>query len=133
MGRKETIMEMRTSRLLKGRKPCFIYMKKNNGEIYTGGQSDFIMTITDNYLHFQKLSFFLRKYQPEKDFKLDRKRIKTYTLTKLNVATNTLILYTVDKKFIQLFYNIGIADTYETENNIDSIIKLLEEQGVKEY
>ena len=57
MGRKETIMEMRVNRLLKGKKPCYVYLRQNNGQIYEGGQSDFIMTITDNFLHFQKLSF----------------------------------------------------------------------------
>lgn len=132
VSRKDTIMEMRVNRLLKGKKPCFIYMRQNKGEIYMGGQSDFIMTITDNFIHFQKLSFFLRKYQPKGDLKLDRKSIKYFTHYNMNIATNTLILYTVDKKFIQVFYNCGVVDTIETENNISDIINLLKEQGVKE-
>ena len=72
MGRKETIMEMRVNRLLKGKKPCYVYLRQNIGQIYEGGQSDFIMSITDNFIHFQKLSFFLRRYKPEKDLKVDR-------------------------------------------------------------
>ena len=133
MIRKEIIMDMRVNRLLKGKKPCFISMKKNNGEIYTGGQSDFIMSITDKYIHFQKLSFFLRKYQPKHDLKIERKMIKTYSLFEINVALSSLVLYTTDRKYVQIFFNKGISDTVETVENIDGIIKLLIEQGVKEY
>ena len=131
--RKEVVIELRVTRKLKGKKPCFIYMKKNKGEIYTEGQSDFIMTITDKYLHFQKLSLFLRKLQPEKDFKIDRSIIKSYSIYSINIATSMLNLYTVDRKYIQIYYNIGIADTLETETNINEIIELLKIQGVKEY
>lgn len=131
--RKEVIMELRVTRKLKGKKPCFIYMKKNKGEIYNEGQSDFVMTITDKYIHFQKLSFFLRKLQPEKDFKIERSIIKTYSVYQINIATNMLNLYTVDRKYLQIYFNVGIADTIETENNINEIIGLLEAQGVKEY
>ncbi len=133
MGRKETIMEMRVNRLLKGKKPCYVYLRQNIGQIYEGGQSDFIMSITNNFIHFQKLSFFLRRYKPEKDLKVDRKSIKSYTHYNMNIATMTLILYTYDKKYIQIFYNTGIADTAETENNILGIINMLKEQGVKEH
>jgi hypothetical protein len=126
-------MELRVTRKLKGKKPCFIYMKKNKGQIYNEGQSDFVMTITDKYIHFQKLSFFLRKLQPEKDFKIERGIIKTYSVYQINIATTMLNLYTVDRKYLQIYFNVGIADTIETENNINEIIGLLEAQGVKEY
>ena len=130
---KEVVMEMRVNRLLKGKKPCYIYLKKNNGEIYKGGQSDFIMTITDKYLHFQRISMFLKKPLPAHDFKVARDTIKTYSLFDLNIALSSLVLYTTDRKFIQIFFNKGIPDTVETVENIDSIINILVEQGVKEY
>lgn len=132
MNRKNIILELRTTRKLKGHRPCVVSMKQNGGKIYTGGQSDFVVSITDNYLHFQKLSFFLRKLQPEKDFKVPRNLLKSYNINILNRFLSVITFYTNERKYVQIFLNTGLADTYESEQNLSKIIEMLKTQGVKE-
>lgn len=132
MNRKEIILYYRTNRLLKGHKPAIIYLKQNIGKIYDGGQADFILSVRENELVFQRLSFFTKKLLPAKDFTLGIARLKSYNLREVNLVTNCLTLYTVEKFFIEIYYNTKTADTYETERNIQDIIKLLEDKNIKE-
>ena len=131
MNRKRIIMYYRTSRQLKGHRPAIVYLKQNIGKIYNEGQADFIMTITNNELVFQRLSFFTKKLLPKKDFTLNLERIKSYNLREVNLVTNCLTLYTVEKFFLEIFYNTKRADTYETEMHVSEIIKKLEARNVK--
>lgn len=131
MKRREIILFYRTSRQIKGHKAGIIYLKANSGKIYNGGQSDFILSIGKENLFFQKISFFMKKLVPQKDFNLALSRIKSYNLREQNLVTNCLTLYTFEKYYIEIFYNTKTADTYETEMNIAEIIKILESRGVK--
>ena len=132
MNRKQIILELRTSRKLKGRMPGVIFLKYNKGEIYKGSQADFVISITDKNIYFQRLSFFFKKLKPEMDFKIPRNTIKSYNLRDINIAIKCLTLYTIDRKYIEINYNVGLADNYETQDNINRIIKELESAGVKE-
>ncbi|MDE6241029.1 MAG: hypothetical protein K2M08_01260 [Anaeroplasmataceae bacterium] len=132
MNRKQIIMQYRTSRLLKGHRPGIIYLKQNKGKIYTQGTADFIMTIGKENLYFQRLSMFTKRLLPEKDFSLHLNRIKSYNMRLVNPVVKCLTLYTFEKYYLEIFFYIKTADTYETETNIEGIIKMLEERGVKE-
>lgn len=118
---------------MKGHKAAIVSLKRNIGKIYLEGQADFIMSLGKDHLYFQRLSFFSKKLLPDKDFDLALNRIKTYHLKKINIACNSLTLYTFEKFFIEIFYCTGTADTYEGELNIKGIIKALTELGVKEH
>ncbi len=132
MQRKAIVMNVRTSGLLKGVKPCVIFLKNNIGKIYNEGQSDFILTIKNNrYLNFQKLSFFLHRLKPKEDFTLDLNNFKEYSFVK-HMYHNTLCIYDYKKRFIEIHYHKGIEDTFPTEDNMSRIIKILEEKGIKE-
>ena len=131
MQHRAIIMELRNTGKLKGVKPCVVYLKRNMGNIYREGQADFVMTINKNMLNFQKLSFFLKKLKPNDDFSIDLRIIKEYTFVS-RTFNNTLCLYDSNKRFIEIHYNKGIADTYITEDNVSRIIKVLEEMGIKE-
>lgn len=133
LNRKQIILYYKTNRLLKGHKAVIVSLKRNIGKIYLEGQADFIMSLGKDQLHFQRLSFFSKKLLPDKDFDLALNRIKTYHLKKINIAYNSLTLYTFEKFFIEIFYCTGTADTYEGEMNIKGIIKALTELGIKEH
>ncbi len=131
MQRRRIIMELRNSGKLKGVKPCMIYLKNNMGKIYNEGHADFVMSIKDNTLYFQKLSSFLRQLKPKEDFSLDLRRFKEYAFFQHSFY-NVLCLYDKDKRYIEINYNKGIADTFPTEDNVNRIIKVLEEKGIRE-
>lgn len=132
MNRKQIVMEYRTSGMLKGHRPSVIYLKQNNGNIYTKGTADFIMSIGKEYLYFQRLSMFTKRLLPNKDFSIHLPRIKSYHIRIQNPVVKCLTLYTFEKFYIEIYYYIKTADTYETETNITYIIKMLEERGVTE-
>lgn len=131
MQRKEIIMNIRSSGQLKGLKPCFVFLRQNIGKIYTGTQADFIMSLKNNTLYFQKLSFLFRKLKPKDDFELNIKMFKEYAILKRTLE-NILCLYDHKKNFIEIHYHKGIADTYITEDNIARICKVLDDAGIKE-
>lgn len=132
MNRRQTILQYRTSGKLKGHRAVIVNLKRNIGRVYNGNDATYIFTIGKDNVYFQRLSFFTKKLVPEKDFSLSISRIKSYNLREQNMVTNCLTLYTIEKCFIEIFYNTKTVDTYEGEQNILSIIKKLEEFGIKE-
>lgn len=132
LNRKLIILENRTKGLLKGHRPAIVFLKKNQGKIYEGGAGDFIMSIGKDALHFQRLSMFTKKLVPEKDFMLPLHRIKSYHLRTVNIITNCLTLYTTEKFYIEISYNTKTPDSYESEMNIQSILKILKERNIME-
>ncbi|MDE5715508.1 MAG: hypothetical protein K2I42_05180 [Anaeroplasmataceae bacterium] len=132
MNRKQIILEYRTSGCIKGHRPAIVYMKKNIGKIYLEGQADFILSIGKEHLYFQKLTLFLKKLQPSHDLKIAILDIASYNLRTYNLVTNCLTLYTMDRRFLEIYYNTKTADTYASEQNILKIIELLKEQGKME-
>lgn len=131
MQRRQIVMNLRTSGKLKGGKPCMVYFKSNLGKIYTEGRSDFVMSLSKDVLHFQKITTFLRRLKPSEDLSFPISRFKEYTFFR-STFYNTLCLYDAEKKYLEIHYNVGIADTFPTEDNISRIIKVLEEKGIKE-
>ena len=132
MQRRTIIMNLRNYGKLKGVKPCFISMKNNLGKIYTEGQADFVMSIKNDKLYFQKLTFFLRRLKPADDFSLDIRTLRSYALFE-KPYHNILYLYDVNKRFLEIHYFKGTPDMYPTEDNILRIIKVLEERGIKKW
>lgn len=132
MNRKQLIMQYRTSRQIRGHRPAVIFLKQNKGKIYMEGTADFIMSIGKENLYFQRLSLFTKKLIPQKDFSLNIDRIKSYNVRIVNPVTKCLALYTVEKFYLEIYFYIKTTDSYETETNVDSLIKMLEERGVKE-
>lgn len=131
MQRRRIVMELRTGGKLKGGKPCMVYLKNNLGKIYNGGQADFVMTLKNDTLNFQRITFILKRLKPADDFSVNLKTIKEYALFNRTLY-NVLCLYDINNRFIEINYNKGIPDTYPTEDNISRIIKVLEEKGIRE-
>lgn len=130
MQRRQIIMNLRTSGHLKGVKPCMVFLKNNLGKIYNEGQADFVMSIKDDKLFFQKITFLFKKLKPKDDFELNLNNIVEYTLIERSLY-NVLCLYDNKKRYIEINYHKGIADTFPTEDNICRIIKSLEGRGIK--
>ena len=132
MDRKGILLDLRNEGKLKGLKPCFVNLRPNIGKIYNGGSGTFIMTIRDNTLYFQKLSFFLHRLVPSDDFSVNAKRFTEYKLDR-KTALAVLYLYDNEGRFLQIVYQIGTRETFATEDNISRIIKELETScGLKE-
>jgi len=131
MDRKAILLELRNEGKLKGIKPCFVNLRPNIGKIYNGGSGTFIMSLRNDTLNFQKLSFFLHRLQPNDDFSVNVKRFTEYRIDK-RTALAILYLYDNEGRFLQIVYQIGTRETYATEDNIARIIKELQEKyGLK--
>lgn len=131
MNRKEILMQYRNTKRIKGIKPAYVFLKRNIGKIYNGTSAKFILSIRDNKLIFQKLSFF-NNLKPNLDFEINLLKFKEYVYCKMNQYTCSLILYDKNGKFIEIFYNCGLPDTYLSEDNMARIIKDIEHLGIKE-
>ena len=96
MNQKELLISLRSKGILKGVKPVLVKLSKNKGGIYQDSKGDFVMTIKDDLLHFQRLSIFLKKPIPNLDFTVNLKNFKEYSIVSLTSFVNCLYLY--DKK-----------------------------------
>ena len=131
MDRKAILLDLRNEGKLKGIKPCFVNLRPNIGKIYNGGSGTFIMSLRDDTLHFQKLSFFLHRLQPNDDFSINVKRFTEYRIDR-RTSLAVLYLYDSEGRFLQIIYQIGTRETFATEDNISRITKELEEKfGLK--
>lgn len=131
MNRREILLDLRNRGKLKGLKPCFVSLRPNIGKIFNGVAGRFIMTIRDNTLYFQKLSFFLHRLIPGDDFSVNVNRFVEYKIDK-KMTIAILYLYDKDNYFLPIVYEIGTKETYPTEDNISRILKELESKiGLK--
>ena len=120
MEKKELLLALRREGKLKGHKPCFVYLKHNLGKIYNEGNAKFIMSLKDDKLYFQRLTFF-NNIKEEDDFTLNVKRFKEYNLIDKTISM-TLILYDINGLFIEINYKARRKDSFTTEDNIVRIL-----------
>lgn len=130
MNRTEIIMDMRTSRLLFGRKPAIISVFPNYGGIAKKGRSYVVTISDDDKIYFQGLTRFLKIYKAEYDFSLKFSEIKSYKYVLKNPFLTYLTIYTKNNNFLPMYYSIGLKDTVESENNLNNLIKLFEEHNI---
>ena len=130
MDRQAYLQDMRLDGTLKGMKPCFVFLKFNRGKIYNGGLSDYIMSLKDDVLHFQKITHWFKVLKPKEDFDLNTKRFVEYRII-TRTTCNALALYDTEGFYIEIWYDKGFRSTYQTEVNIDRIIKELTSKGLK--
>ena len=131
MNRTRIIQNLRVSGRLKGKKPAIVFLKKNDGEIYDKGIAYFVMTEKDGKLNFQRLTTFTKSLKPELDFSIELKDFKQYLFAQRSFY-NILCLYNTKKQYIEINFDKGTPDTYQSEDNIASLIQMLEKMGVKE-
>lgn len=131
MDKKEFIQYLRNNRIIKGNRPSFVYLRKNFGNIYNGKRSNFILSIKDNILHFQKVTFF-KGLKPAEDFKLNVSDFINYRIIEYNILFKSLCLYDSNRNFIEIFYDTNRKDSPITEMNIEDIAKRLKEAGLNE-
>lgn len=130
MNRKEIVLEMRSTGKLIGTRPAVVSVFKNYGLIHNKG-GYFVLSIKkDEGLMFQSLSKFLKIYNPKKNFYVDVKDIKSFVLREQSKYLMMLYLYFNDKKFLPLYYPTGGASTYETEVNVQYIVKFLKSKHI---
>ncbi len=130
MARKPYLMNMRKAGLLKGPKPCFVSLRQNLGKIYNEGSADFIMSYRNGILYFQRLSLIFRSLKPKLDFEVHAGRFTEYKFIKKNFM-NILYLYDKDGNYLEIHYQKGNLETASTEDNIQRIIDLLKEDGLR--
>ena len=131
MDRRYIVQSLRVNGQLKGVKPCVIFLKKNNGDIYLNGMATFVMSIKNDKLYFQRISTFFHELKPKDDLELDLNRFESYVHVSRSYY-NILCLYCKNRNFIEINYDKGTADTYPTEDNIRRIIEELNKLGIKE-
>ena len=129
MDKKEFIQTLRSNRIIKGNRPAYVYLRKNFGNIYKGRKSDFILSIRKNELHFQKVTLF-KGLRPKDDFTLNINDFVHFKFIAYNILFNSLCLYDKDRNFIEIHYDTKRKDSYETEVNMDDIVKRLAEAGL---
>ena len=131
MDKKEFIQRLRANRIIKGNRPTYIYLRKNVGNIYRGKRSDFILSINKNELYFQKITFF-KGLKPKDDFILNIKDFIHFKIITYNILFSSLCLYDKDRNFIEINYDTRRKDSYETEVNMNDIVKRLVDAGITE-
>ena len=131
MDRHQILMDMRNEHKLKGLKPCFVVLSSINGKLYTGPTSDFIMSLKNGILYFQRLSMFFHSLKPKDDVSYPINIFKEYSIKKKNNFASILFLYTKEGKYLQISYQTGLADTQSCEYNLSKIIEELEASGIK--
>ncbi len=131
MNRTQIVQNLRVSGRLKGKKPAVVFLKKNLGQIYTKGMAYFVMTEKNGMLNFQRLTAFTKSLKPEEDFSINLKDYKNYLFAKRNFY-NILCLYNSKRQFIEINFDKGIPDTYQSEDNIAALIEMMEKMGIKE-
>ena len=131
MDKKEFIQMLRANRIIKGNRPAYIFLRKNFGNIYNGKKSDYILSINKNELYFQKITFF-KGLNPKSDFVLKVNNFIRYKIINYNMLFNSLCLYDKNGNFIEINYETSRKDSYETEVNMNDIVKRLKEAGLTE-
>ena len=131
MDRKAILLNLRQNGKLKGLKPCFVNLRNNIGKIYNGGSGTYIMTLRDNTLYFQKLTFLFHRLAPKEDFSVNAKRFIEYRIDR-KTGYALLNFYDKDGRFLPIFFQTGTKATFSTEENISRIIKELKSFGLKE-
>ena len=131
MDRRNLVQTLRVNGELKGVKPCVIFLKRNNGNIYLNGMATFVMTMKNNKLNFQRISTFFHDLKPKEDFEIDLTRFESYIHVERSYY-NILCLFAKNRNFIEINYDKGTPDTYPTEDNIHRIIDELQKLGIKE-
>ena len=129
MNKEQFIQKLRADRIVKGNRPAYVYLRKNFGNIYNGGRSDFILSIRNNELIFQKITLF-KGLKPSSDFKLKISDFKSFKFISYNMLVNVLCLYDHNRNFIEIYYDTKRSDSYETEVNMNDIVKRLVDAGV---
>lgn len=135
MNYKEITLKLRTARQLRGERPCVVTIPKNNGKLYSGKKNElYIMTLTsDKMLYFHGLSKWYKDYVPSRDFRIKIDGLQSYTKQAL---TKSVDEYTFSTKKGGLFFPIrvihGVKGTYETDVNMEYIIRKLNSYGIKE-
>lgn len=132
MTRKEILMYVRASGYLKGLKPAVIYLKPNAGKIYNGKYKVFVMSIKNNILYFQSLSRFLKKLDFKYDFEIKLDDVIRYQFITSNRTFNALVLFLKERKFLDVYFDKGLRDTFVTEDNISRTIDVIKNKGIKE-
>lgn len=123
MDRKGFLLEMRKAGQLKGLKPCYVVVKYRADKFYHG---EYIMSIKDKILYFQKVNRLFGMLRPESDFTLT---ITEYDFYKFETkkARATLTLYKKDGEIFSIDYMIGTRETFATEDNMERIAKIFDE------
>lgn len=130
MDRQALLLELRQEGKLKGKKPCFVYMRKSNGKIFDSKGGNYILTEKDGTLYFQKLGIF-SPLSPKHDFEVKTKQFTQYQIIKRN-SLNSIILYNKRGEYLDIHYETGTKETSSTESNLQRIIDMLvETSGLK--
>jgi hypothetical protein len=133
MDRQSYLLEMRQNHTLKGLKPCFVSLRFNAGKIYNDGYGEFIMSLKDGKLYFQKLSRFLKKLKPKDDFSLNADRFIEYRLEDKSFM-KILYLYDDSGRYIDICYQAGRIETSASEDNVRRIIdELCKQHNLKPF
>ena len=105
-------------------------LRQNLGKIYNSGSADFIMSYRNGVLYFQRLSLFFRSLKPKLDFEVHTGRFVEYRFINKNFM-NTLCLYDKDGSYLEIHYQKGNLETASTEDNIQRIVDILKENGLR--
>lgn len=124
MDKRELLLTMRKDHTLKGLKPAFVNLRMNTGQIYYGPYGEFIMSLRNDILYFQKISTFLKRRQPKYDFEVKCARFSSYTID-VKSYMKTLYLYEESGRFMEIGYMYGTKASASSDENIYRIIEEL--------
>jgi len=128
MNRRSFLLEMRKSGQLKGDKPCFVVLKyKDENRNYRG---EYILSQRYDNLYLQKINRLFEMLRPKDDFSVSIHSFIGFKIESNN-SRNSFILYKENGELLKMDYMVGLKETFSTEENIERIVKVLTEKGLK--
>ena len=131
MDKQQFIQELRSNRIIKGNRPAFVYLRKKVGNIYKGKTANFILSIRGNELFLQRVTFF-KGLRPKEDITLNLNDFVNFRFISYNMFFSSLCLYNKDRNYYEINYDTNRSDSYQTEVNMNDIVKRIKEAGLDE-
>lgn len=120
---------MRKSGQLKGVKPCFVIIKhRMDNKSYSG---EYILSIKESTLYFQKISRIFHLLHPNADFKVDAKDFVAYKFNHLS-GRSSFTLFMQDGETLKVDYLNQTRESFQTVDNMERIAKELKALGLQD-
>jgi hypothetical protein len=131
MDLKKVVNDIRITHNLKGKYPVVVYLIDNNGGITRSNKGYFVMTLYKDNLYFHAMSKYLKRYQKERDFMIDLKKFRYYTLEGITNHSMKFSLVAKDYNFLPFGYFYNLIDSKEGELNMNYLCEDLRKLNIK--
>ncbi len=132
MNKKEFVQNLRVNKKIKGKRPAYVSMYKNNGGLCNSNVGHFLISIVEDKISFQAFSKWFNVMKPQHDLLINISDLGHFTYKAEGGVLKIITFYTKRGKYLPICYYTGTKDGHETEVNLDYLMTYLKELGVRE-